>query len=178
MRGKHCWGPGKGRGPCIIRHNLPVITIFALPGHLPVCQTARMFCSIMGRGVSLGVYINNPSYNHSEPLSIVLGNHFTIGLSLIISQYLSVRTYSWLLWQQEINKLLENDSYCIQDKLWSNLGERCGGAGATVLTSVRSQNGYLMLCCHEKVWKVWKLKCNKRSYLRISDIGFIRTNRY
>ena len=58
-------GQGKEGGAWFIRHNLPVITIFALPGHLPVCQTARMFCSIIERGVSLGVYINSHRYDHS-----------------------------------------------------------------------------------------------------------------
>ena len=125
-----------------------------------------MFCSIMWRGVSLGVYINNPSYNHSVALSIVLGNHFTIGWLLILSQYLSVRTYSWLLWQQQINKLLQNDSHCIQDKLWSNLGERCGGSGPWGAwgTEFRQEEEVSILWISAATflaWKVWKLKCEK-----------------
>ena len=139
MRGKQGWGPGKGRGPCIIRHNLPVITIFALRTtvyHLPVCQTARMFCSIMWRvrGVSLGVYNNNPS-PELRPLSSTRSSsqyrvrksfyHRFIINNITISIYLSTGqnfTHGYF-----DNKLLENDSYCRQDKLWSNRRERAGG---------------------------------------------------
>ena len=73
------------------------------------------------------------SYDHSVALSvvlsIVLGNHFTIGLLLIISQYLSIYLSTGQNFTHGYfdNKLLENDSYCRQDKLWSNRRERAGG---------------------------------------------------
>ena len=166
MRGKQGWGPGKGRGPCIIRHNLPVITIFALRTtvyHLPVCQTARMFCSIMWRvrGVSLGVYNNNPS-PELRPLSSTRSSfqyrvrksfyHRFIINNITISIYLSTGqnfTHGYF-----DNKLLENDSYCRQDKLWSNRRERAGG-GRVLVTH------WMCALCWCGDIKAKKLECKK-----------------